>query len=349
MKTISFQRRCIALFTILTAPVMAPHAVAEVAIPDPSLASAIRYELVIWPTDPITESTLAAMTYLSAKGYDIVDLTGLEYCTSLEYLRLEENQISDLTPLAGLTGLKWLLLGSNPISDLTPLAGLTSLKWLQLGFSPISDLTPLAGLTSLTSLGIAQNLLTDLTPLQGLTKLTALYLYSNRISDLTPLAGLTSLTDLELMRNQITDLTPLSGLTSLTDLDLRLNCISDLFPLLGLNALVDLFLEYNPLSDTTIAEHIPQLSDNFAYVTYYPRSDEYCPASEGEGEGETHPADMNTDWRMVMSEAVAYLAGWQQGSNPMNYAIRAAYLWQNGEQYAYDAGQVPSMCWILAP
>ena len=85
-------------------------------------------------------------------------------------------------------------------------------------------------------------------------------------------------------RNQITDLTPLSGLTSLTDLDLRLNCISDLFPLLGLNALVDLFLEYNPLSDTTIAEHIPQLSDNFAYVTYYPRSDEYCPASEGEGE-----------------------------------------------------------------
>lgn len=62
-----------------------------------------------------------------------------------------------------------------------------------------------------------------------------------------------------------------------------------------------------------------------------------------------HPADLSVNFRMVMSEAIAYLAGWQQGSNPMAYAIRAAYIWQNGEQYTYDAEQAPPLCWVLAP
>ncbi len=73
---------------------------------------------------------------------------------------------------------------------------------------------------------------------------------------------------------------------------------------------------------------------------------------EGEGEGEQplpHPADLNKDFRIVMNEAIAYLSGWQQGSNPMSYAIRAAYLWQNGEYYIYDASISPPLCWILAP
>ena len=69
---------------------------------------------------------------------------------------------------------------------------------------------------------------------------------------------------------------------------------------------------------------------------------------EIEGEGDNyHPADTNTDWRIVMSEAIAYIAGWQQGSNPIAYAIRAAYLWQNGEYYTYDSEEDPPMCWVL--
>jgi len=72
---------------------------------------------------------------------------------------------------------------------------------------------------------------------------------------------------------------------------------------------------------------------------------------EGEPEGEEdllHPADLNGDWRIVLSEAIAYLSGWQQGSNPLGYAIRAAYLWQNGELYAYDPSASAPMCWVLA-
>ncbi len=72
---------------------------------------------------------------------------------------------------------------------------------------------------------------------------------------------------------------------------------------------------------------------------------------ESEGEGEPpvpHPADLNTDFHMVLGEAIAYLSGWQQGDNPIAYAIRAAYLWQNGEQYIFDGAAVPPMCWVLA-
>jgi len=72
---------------------------------------------------------------------------------------------------------------------------------------------------------------------------------------------------------------------------------------------------------------------------------------EGESEGElplAHPADINEDFRIVLSEAIAYLAGWQQGSNPIAYAIRAAYLWQNGEVYFYVPGIAPPLCWVLA-
>ncbi|OQC05275.1 MAG: hypothetical protein BWX80_02145 [Candidatus Hydrogenedentes bacterium ADurb.Bin101] len=79
---------------------------------------------------------------------------------------------------------------------------------------------------------------------------------------------------------------------------------------------------------------------------------EIQPEGEGEtpAEGETpipHPADLNLDYRIVIAEAIAYLAGWQQGANPLAYAIRAAYLWQNGENYVYDAAQEPPLCWML--
>ncbi len=69
---------------------------------------------------------------------------------------------------------------------------------------------------------------------------------------------------------------------------------------------------------------------------------------EAEPEDVPHPADKNEDFRIGLSEAIAYLTGWQQGANPIGYAIRAAYLWQNGEVYAYDETKDPPLCWVLA-
>lgn len=64
-------------------------------------------------------------------------------------------------------------------------------------------------------------------------------------------------------------------------------------------------------------------------------------------DSDCHPADQNHDWRVIMSEAILCLSGWQQGSTPMPTAIRAAYLWQKGEFYGYDGGQAPPLCWQL--
>ncbi len=78
----------------------------------------------------------------------------------------------------------------------------------------------------------------------------------------------------------------------------------------------------------------------------------YVPLSgEGgkESEGELlipHPADLNIDFRIVMSEAIAYLAGWQQGVNVMSHAIRAAYLWQQWEYYTYFPDELAPECWV---
>ena len=70
-------------------------------------------------------------------------------------------------------------------------------------------------------------------------------------------------------------------------------------------------------------------------------------SASGESEDVPHPADLNRDWRLAINEAISYLSGWQGGSNPIAYAIRAAYLWQNGEHYVYDSALSAPLCWTL--
>ena len=66
-----------------------------------------------------------------------------------------------------------------------------------------------------------------------------------------------------------------------------------------------------------------------------------------EGTPSPHPADTNADWRLIMDEVIPYIGGWQQGTNPMAYAIRGASLWQNGEYYAFNSDLSCPLCWVL--
>lgn len=68
-----------------------------------------------------------------------------------------------------------------------------------------------------------------------------------------------------------------------------------------------------------------------------------CPAFAG------IPADKNMDWRITISEAIGYLNGWQQGANPIALAIRAAYIWQNGEYYNLDCTLTTPLSWYVTP
>ena len=70
---------------------------------------------------------------------------------------------------------------------------------------------------------------------------------------------------------------------------------------------------------------------------------------------EAHPADVNGDFRLVISEVTAYGSAWKRGQTwtvppvpiPIGYVTRAGYLWRVGETYRRDAGTCPN-CWMSA-
>ena len=49
----------------------------------------------------------------------------------------------------------------------------------------------------------------------------------------------------------------------------------------------------------------------------------------------------------IVQDTPSSLSGWQQGSVPISEAVRAAYLWQNGERYEYDSTAAAPLCWVL--
>ncbi|HUW62494.1 MAG TPA: leucine-rich repeat domain-containing protein [Candidatus Bathyarchaeia archaeon] len=218
----------------------------EVSFPDPGLEAAVR-EAIGQPVGEILDTDLAGLTYLSAFGRNVSDLTGIEYCTDVTNLLLGSNQLVNLEPLSGLTNLQSLTMEDNQISDITPLAGLVNLEYLWLKNNNIGSIAVLSGLSKLNQLMLHGNPLTDLSPLAGLISLKELWA-GYEIGDLAPLAGLTNLTLLFVGYN-VTDLTPLSGLTKLNYLYLERNLISDLTPLSNLNDLEWLILAENQITN----------------------------------------------------------------------------------------------------
>ena len=247
---------------LLNAKGWLPEAEAQtVNFPDANLAAAVRDELGLGPTDPITQTDLNGLQALLASNAGIRDLTGLEAAINIHALSLSGNQISDITPLSGLTLLTSLGLINNQISDISPLSGLTLLTNLELARNQISDISPLSGLTSVGRLTLKDNQISDISPLSGLTSIVNLSLRQNQISDIRPLSGLMNIRYLHLDSNQISDLTPLSGLTLLETLSLADNQISDLTPLSGLTEMKDLGLANNQVSDIRPLSRLTEMKD----------------------------------------------------------------------------------------
>ncbi len=68
-----------------------------------------------------------------------------------------------------------------------------------------------------------------------------------------------------------------------------------------------------------------------------------------------HPADVNENFTIVLSEVTAYAAAWKSGDTwpvppnpiPLNYVTRAAMIWRRGEHYVFDPSQGPApACWV---
>jgi internalin A len=240
-----------------------------VIFPDPNLEEGIRH-VIGKPDGPIYSSDLEGLTSLGsfyAPGV-IIDLTGLEHCTSLTYLQLGHNGISDISPLSSLDKLRTLGLYWNQIQDISPLSSLANLTSLNLWRNQIADISPLSDLTSLIQLSLADNQIRDITPLSHLVNLGGqengfctidLDLSENQISDIAPLSNLSNLEALLLGNNRISDISPLSNLTRLYRLDLNNNQISDITALSSLTRLDSLDLECNQISDISSLSELANL------------------------------------------------------------------------------------------
>ena len=220
-----------------------------VVIPDSYLESAIR-KAIVKPSGPILASDLAGLLELwvsrAPVGQQIADLTGLEYCATLEVLSLGGQDIANLAPLRNLRHLRTIALSENRVSDLSPIAGLGALEMLEMDRNRIETLPPMSELVSLKHLLIGQNAIRDLAPLAGLRSIESLDLRSNPASDLRPLAYLTTLHVLFLYDMDITNVAPLCSLSRLEELYLSGNPISDWSCLLELPALRVLDIAASP-------------------------------------------------------------------------------------------------------
>ena len=222
---------------------------ADIAIPDPILAAAVRNTLNLGANDAVTQANILELTYLSINtGGNLSNLTGLEHATHLTFLSIWNNKVNDLSPLKDLTNLTGLAFQANAISDISALKDLTNLTSLELGHNEINDVAPLAALTNLTWLTLGHNNISDVAPLATLTNLTGLGLGDNNISDVAPLAVLTNLTWLPLYGNNIRDIAPLAALTNLTELSLSANAVTDISALTALKYLNRLYLDNNQIA-----------------------------------------------------------------------------------------------------
>ena len=212
-------------------------------IPDKYLEQAIRDEINISETTPLTSENMKMLTQLKVNDHAITNITGLEYAINLEILNLSNNpKLNDIRPITNLTKLRWLAFAGTQIQDLKPLAGLINLETLYFWVTPVSDLKPLTALTNLIAIDASGCKISDVTPLASLSKLKYLAIRFNLIEDVTPLGNLTQLTELNLSFNKITDIRPLVKLTNLEKLLIQGNEITDHSPL---NALSLTVFEYD--------------------------------------------------------------------------------------------------------
>lgn len=186
-----------------------------VDIPDPNLEAAMR-DAIGKLEGAIYASDLEQLTSFSARGVEIADLTGLEYCTGLDRLYLEDDEIVDIAPLAGLTNLSVLSLRNNQIIDIAPLARLSSLGELYIDGNEVSDIARLAGLTSLIWLSLSRNQIGDVSPLASLTNLVWLWLHGNELGDVSPLASMKNLSVLVLEPGDVEGTSLLGSLANTT-------------------------------------------------------------------------------------------------------------------------------------
>ena len=253
----------------------------SIDFPDANLEAAVRTAVGVPEPDPILQSDLDAVTSFTAQSLGIVDLTGMEYWTSLTSLIIDDNSISDISQLENLTSLTILRLSFNDIVDISYLSGLTNLIELSIGSNSIEDISSIAALVDLTNLRIGDNSINDISSIAALTSLTNLDIQWNDIVDISVLEYLTNLQYLTISNNNIVDISPLDGLPisqlyagsnniidmsylnnspSLTYINLDSNNVSVIPDLSGITSIGVMSLSNNHISDLSKLANMSSLN-----------------------------------------------------------------------------------------
>ena len=232
-----------------------------VEIADRGLRTAIRRSSGAPGVWPLHVDEIAKMGAIRGRSENIVELSGIELATGVQFLDLSGNAITDIAPLGSLPTLRFLHLDDNNIEDIAPLAGFVEnaasrryrLSVLTLRNNMIEDIGALAGLgrdlevDALGYLALDGNKISDLSPLPKL--LRRLYLTDNAISDIAALSDQVDLWELRLSGNAITSIAPLAEMRYLRHLHFSNNKVEDLAPLTNLPHLDELHMRNNSVQD----------------------------------------------------------------------------------------------------
>ncbi|MBU0528518.1 leucine-rich repeat domain-containing protein [bacterium] len=249
------------------------------------------------PTGNITDADMETIITLNGSGWNIADISGIEYCTNLQTLNLEHNNVVDLSDLSGLTNLHWIDLDNNQIASILPLvnnSGIASGDIVYLNDNPLNTTSINTYIPQLEARGVTvySNTATVVTfsdsnfealirstlgkPTGNITDsdmetITAIVGSGWIISDISGIEYCTNLQSLNLENNNIVDISDLSGLTNIGWLDLSDNQITNILPLVNNSGIASgdiVYLNDNPLSTTSINTYIPQLEARGVTVNY---------------------------------------------------------------------------------
>jgi len=275
------------------AAVSAPPAVSPAALADeagyvfasPLIEAAVRHELGMDDSTPVTREDLSRVTKILICGETIYDewdehsisgtydylngeraagagtirsLADIAYMENLTELAVFNQRISDLSPLRGLR-LTRLGLGGNRIGDVSALPDCGAITHLLLNANPLEDIGPLSKIPSLVSLELSKTRVTSIAPLSGLP-LAYLSLLETPVSDYAPLIELPQLEWVRLS-DLPSDQLPVCGeLFRLKDLMLQRCGVTDLALIRDLTELVFLAVPDNGITDLRPIASFPKLN-----------------------------------------------------------------------------------------
>jgi internalin A len=160
---------------------------------------------------------------LTCNEYEIENLDGIQYFTSIDILQAQQNNIKYVPSLNDLKDLVQLDLNKNELTELPDISKLSKLVKLSVQQNNISALPNLSNHPLLTNLVVHNNNLKIIPSLDKLTKLEYVNVAHNELKELPSLDKLVALHTIHCFANELSSLPRLDSLKSLEHIEAHNN------------------------------------------------------------------------------------------------------------------------------